>query len=143
MAMYIIRRNSEWTRHSPIFDVESLFWVLISVPLYQAYIEGTLGQYDAELYKNLCPDSASSFRFEVPKKISLLLEISRGFSGRESFLTPYLPLLVQLQVLVDKYDDKAERAKGVFSPEEEDAAVDEYIKEVEVFLRGRGVLRGV
>ena len=138
MAMYIIRRNSEWTRHSPIFDVESLFWVLISVPLYQAYIEGTLGQYDAELYKNLCPDSASSFRFEVPKKISLLLEISREFYGIESCLTPYLPLLVQLQLLVDKYDRKAAKTKGIFSPVEEDVAVDEYIKEVEDFLCGRG-----
>lgn len=140
MAMHKIRVQAKrWIRHSPIFDMESFFWVLVFVPIYQTCNGGSPTQDDSRNLHRMCP--STMHESDADLKAALVYDILQG-GLEDSCLKGYEDLLLPLAGLVNKYYREARKlaAKGVvFDPATEDKVVDKYITVVQTYLRSKGI----
>lgn len=124
--------------YSPVFDLESFFWVLLFSILYSGYqsLEGE----DLEAYRRLVPKNFSSdYDNDVVKKTVILIDFQNRFFDfdKAQILCPYESLICQLADLVWKYYVEVARPRSKISSEKEKAAVDEYIEAFEKFIKER------
>ena len=138
MAIYILgpTRKHKWKRHSPIFDMESFFWILMFVPLYQGSKKKVLStRKDKDNYRRLCPKGIRrDISEDADAKVAILAEQSAGPKQPESVLYPMKDLLHPLASLALRYYNLADDNSGSFDPSEEEKVLDEYIAIVEKFL---------
>ena len=138
-AMYILSTTYRpWKRHSPIFDMESFFWILVFVPLHQGSCRKTLSVEDEDLFELLCPEKARKGSFgDKHAKMSIICHINAGLIYEESLLYPMMGLLKPLAELVSRYYAQGYHNGGEYDASDETKAIDEYIEIVETYLRSR------
>lgn len=131
----------EWKRHSPMFDMELFFWVLVFVPLYQGHKNGTFKTKHPTRYrdnKTIFDDlfqryGGNCHTMRLEKEQFLSTTLGKGMYKMDNVdgcLMPYIELITDLGTQVLKHHDEALR-RGVWSPREEEQAVDKYIEIVE------------
>ncbi|ODN78819.1 hypothetical protein, variant 1 [Cryptococcus amylolentus CBS 6039] len=114
MATAIFRAHDEIadgeeipSAHSPIFDLESFFWVLIYVPLYCDTQGDTPNTRDVSIFRSLF----GSFPASVGNRDSFLARKGSGYiDDEECCLAPLENLLTELMDLVDDYYKQSLRA---------------------------------
>ncbi|TYJ52602.1 hypothetical protein B9479_006810, partial [Cryptococcus floricola] len=87
--------------HSPIFDLESFFWVLVYVPLYYHIQGGTSKTPDASTFSHLFESFPAS---ESKRSIFLVLQgDSENLYNEDCCLSPWMDLLRPLMVFLSEY----------------------------------------
>ena len=137
----------EHAEHSPIFDMESFFWVLLYTILHRN--KNVLSEKERDIYKGILPERFNGSLYgDVCSKTVIMhrwLEFLIDYNIDAPNLASYEGLIRSLAVLVNKYSKLAEKrymasrrakfvTKGEFSREEEETAILEYINAFETFL---------
>ncbi|WVQ72988.1 hypothetical protein IAR50_002551 [Cryptococcus sp. DSM 104548] len=125
--------------HSPIFDLESFFWVLIYVPLYVASQGGTNGTSEAKTFQDLFgsfPNSMSN------RPLLLYGGLTAKILRKGRCLTWFKELLIPIMESITHYRDQSIEAMGnkegktmcPWTKPEEDEAVEKFIGIFRKFL---------
>lgn len=120
-------------KSSAIFDMESVLWTLIFVPLYQN--RKRLGDWDTVRYRQLVPENRT-YQTDSFVKAALLQGLTlKGSIAEDSVLLPYEDLLVNMATLAQRYYHKTQlRAFEGYDLAEEADALEKNILIVEAFL---------
>jgi hypothetical protein len=137
MAMYVL--NHMDCPNSPIFDMESVFWILLYVPLNRSVaFNPEACEDDREMLGSLIPEDTMRLGSVINSKMHILLSLLRPWLvDADSCLHPYKELLYALSRKVDAYYDLARqhrKKKTWFGDKEEDRAVAGYIHEIQKFF---------
>jgi hypothetical protein len=130
-------------RKSPVFDMESVFWILVYVLLSRTFaLNPEACEDDREMLELLLPEDTMRLSADVSRKSRILLsfQISRPIDA-DSCLFPYKDLLHALVQKVIAYYGLAiqhRKQKTWFKEGEEDTVVDEFIDETQKFYRMLG-----
>lgn len=131
MGAHLLRKTT--AKPSAIFDLESFFWILLFVPLYQH--RKRLGEWDKDKYLALVPESGHH-QMDSKLKAGLILELEETDTFPEdSVLLQYEELLVNMANLARRYFRATlQRNFDSYSLVEEADAIDKYILIVKIFL---------
>ena len=142
IAMFLLMQTDEGRHilHSPVFDMESFFWVLLFAILHPNRDE--LSNREKQVYKALVPPKYSDdYLTDVQAKFLALANLRPSDKTYKALphLEPYKDLIEDLAELVNRYFDLPQRPNRpgtpVYTLEEEQEAIHNYIDAFERFLR--------
>jgi hypothetical protein len=145
MAVFILEYSS--CRNSPVFDMESVFWILVYVPLSRTFaLKPEACEDDRKILELLLPEDTMRLSTDVNSKKSILYSLQKSwFVDADSCFHRYKELLYVLARKVAAYYGLAiqhRKQKTWFKEGEEDSVVDEFINETQKFYRMLGQVEG-
>jgi hypothetical protein len=137
MAVYVLEHLH--CRNSSIFDMESVFWILVYVPLNRTVSSNQEpSQSDRDILNCIVPEDTMRLSTDINGKKSIFRDLQKSFFLLSmSCLYPYKDLLLKLSGKVEAYYDEARvhaNSETWFSNEYEDRVVKEYIDEMQKFF---------